>query len=301
MPEKTGVIFDIQRYSLHDGPGIRTVVFVKGCLLRCLWCQNPESQDFRSEIIYIEDNCINCEACVYACPAGAISKETLRIAKEICINCEKCADACPANAKRLIGRRVTVDEVLAEVEKDRLFYRSSGGGVTISGGEPMVQHEFVARLLEKCQERSIHTTIETCGYAKWNQVQNMLRHLDLVLYDIKHMDPEQHVKLTGVSNELILRNAARIAKTNVHMIVRIPIIPGSNDSEDNVESIAKFVVSLITVNTVEFLGYHRLGEPKCQWLGREYPMKDVSPPTREHLERLARIVSQYGLNVLIGV
>lgn len=300
MSEKTGLVFDIQRYSLHDGPGIRTVVFVKGCLARCLWCQNPESQSLQSEIIYIEKNCIRCRACIYACLTGAISKETLRIAKDICTSCEKCADVCPANARRLVGRRMTVSEVVAEVEKDRLFYRSSGGGVTISGGEPMMQHEFVARLLKKCRELSIHTAVETCGYADWNEMEKVLRHLDLVLYDIKHMDSDMHAKLTGVSNETILQNAVRIAKINVPMIIRVPIIPGSNDSEENIESTAKFVAALGRVDTIELLGYHRLGEPKYEWLEKEYSMKDVSPPTREHLERLARIAARYGLRVLIS-
>jgi len=294
-----GVIFDLQRYSIHDGPGIRTLVFMKGCPLRCLWCDNPESQNLDNEIIYIETNCIKCGRCVVACRTGAISPSTLRITNKMCTNCWACSQICPADARRVAGRQVTVHQVLGEIEKDRLFYRASGGGVTVGGGEPTMQCEFVTSLLTECQRRNIHTAIETCGYARWSRLERILQHLDLVLFDIKSMDPEEHVRLTGVSNEPVLRNARRIASYAIPVIIRVPIIPGYTDSQSNIESIAKFATGLRTVTQIELLPYHQLGERKYEWLGREYPLRRVEPPTQEHMESLGEIIMQHGLSVRI--
>jgi pyruvate formate lyase activating enzyme len=250
--------------------------------------------------MYIEKNCIKCGKCLTLCPVGAISAENFNIDREICINCGKCAEACPADAKKLVGKQVTIDEVLEEVEKDRLFYRNSCGGVTVGGGEPTMQYEFVASLLQKCQQRNIHTVMETCCYAKWDHMKRILEHLDLVYCDIKHMDPIEHMKLAGVSNRLILQNVKRVAKYMTSMIIRIPIIPGYNDSEKNIAHIAKFVASLGSVNKIELLPYHRLGEHKYEWLGREYLLKNLQPPTQEHMEKLERIVREYGLDVQLN-
>lgn len=221
----------------------------------------------------------------------------MRIDRELCTNCLACTQICPANARRVAGRQVTVDQVIEEIEKDRLFYRASGGGVTVGGGEPTMQCEFASDLLAECQRRNIHTAIETSGYASWSSFERVLPHLDLVLFDIKSMDPEEHVRLTGASNEPVLRNARRIAKYATPLIIRVPIIPGYTDSQRNIESIAKFAKELGTVAQIELLPYHQLGERKYEWLEREYPLKRVQPPTQEHVESLGEIMMQHGLSV----
>jgi len=259
-----GVIFNIERYSIHDGPGIRTLVFMKGCPLRCLWCANPESQKRLPEVGFAEKNCIKCGRCLELCPVGAIteSRKGREINREVCTSCGKCAEVCPTGALILWGREMTVKEVMEEVQKDIPFYLTSGGGVTISGGEPMMQSEFVGILLEECHRNGLHTAIETSGYANWESFERVLRHLNLVFYDLKQMDPVKHKEFTGVSNKLILENAKKIDSKGISMIIRIPIIPGYTDSEENIREIAKFTKELKTVREVNLLPYHRLGESK---------------------------------------
>jgi len=296
--EVRGVVFGIERYAVHDGPGIRTLIFLKGCPLRCLWCDNPESQKIKSEIFLITDRCIGCGECLAECPqgAGTLSKAgQITINRKLCAGCGKCVETCYAGARVLVGKCMTVEDVLGEIMKDLKFYRASGGGVTLSGGEPLMQAEFAREVLRRCNERNIHTAIETSGYANWDMIEAVFRYADLVLLDIKHMDSLVHRRLTGVPNEPILENAIRVSELKVPMVVRIPIIPGFNDSEANIRETANFVKKLRTVNKIELLAYHSYGSPKYKRLGRRYRLRNLRSPTGESMSRLKEIVVSYGI------
>lgn len=298
----TGLIFDIQRFSVHDGPGIRTTVFLKGCPLSCLWCQNPESISRRPEITYIASKCIQCDKCLDVCPEGAIrsangAKELLR---QACTLCGDCLDVCYAEALNIFGRWLTVPELMEIVELDREFYMRSGGGVTFSGGEPAAQPDFLRAACREAQARRLHTTIDTSGYVGWDTFRSILSHVDLVLYDLKHMDSAVHRRLTGVPNELILENLQRLAQIGHPVHVRVPLIPGYNDSEENVRATAAFVATLPNVKSLDILPYHRLGEPKWKQLDVSYELEDVMPPDREHVYRLAEIAGRYDVLINVG-
>lgn len=299
----TGRVFNIQRYSLHDGPGIRTTVFIKGCPLRCLWCCNPESQRLEPQILFTHDRCIGCGACITTCPEGAIRIDedgARRIQAEKCTLCGLCIEDCYAGALELIGREMTVGEVLAEVEADRPFYDQSGGGMTLSGGEPTVQSQFSLRLLQGSKALDIHTAIETCGYVGWAVWESLLPHLDLILYDLKEIDPERHKCWTGVSNDLVLDNLRRLANSGVSVIVRRPVIPGYNDGMDSIHHLGRFVHDLETVEEIDLLPYHRLGQGKHERLGKEYALGDQPSLERADVEHLREILLSYGFRVKIG-
>lgn len=307
MVEAEGVVFNIQRYSIHDGPGIRTLVFFKGCPLRCLWCDNPESQRKIPELVYDPGKCIGSKACLEACPVGALSgAETdcgdwrVDIDRALCNDCAKCAESCAPQALTMMGHRMSLGEVMKEVEKDRQFYKRSGGGVTLSGGEPTAQLEFATALLRQCHARGIHTAIETCGYREWDGFSQLLRHTDLVLCDLKHMDSEKHKLFTGVPNEPILENARRIAGEGIPMSVRFPIIPGYTDGERNIRAAARFVAALGTVGEIHLVPYHRLGEFKYARLGREYELTTLRPPSESDMKRHVEMIESYGLKAQVG-
>lgn len=297
-----GIISDIQRYSIHDGPGIRTLVFFKGCPLTCLWCSNSESQNSSPEIMYSKDKCKNCERCLSVCAQKAIEdiEGDKVIDRSICNVCGNCVDACPNQALEIAGRSMTVEDVVRECEKDVVFYRSSGGGITLSGGESLFQPEFSTAILRECHKRGIHTAVETCGLQAWEKMSPMLPYTDLVLYDLKCMDPEKHMLLTGASNRVILENARNLALEKIPMIIRLPVVPGYNDSETNIRAAAEFVATLNSVMEVNLLPYHRLGETKYKKLGIEYKLENTSPPSNEHMEGTARIIESYGLETHIG-
>jgi len=300
MTEKIkGLVFDIQRYSIHDGPGIRTLIFMKGCPLSCLWCCNPESQSPRQEIMFTPIKCIGCGRCIEVCPTGAAGKKNPLDAQSLCVVCSRCVEVCPSGARRTVGRYMTVDEVIKEVEKDLPFYFSSNGGVTVSGGEPLMQAEFVAMFLKKCREKGIHTAVETCGYGRWEDFEKILKYTDLVLYDIKHTDTQKHKELTGVGNELILENARKVSNLNIEMIIRVPVIPGCNDSPENMKATATLAKSL-KIKEVHLLPYHRLGESKYERLGRKYRLKGLSPLDKNDLSEHKKIIESYNLKVEIG-
>ena len=305
----SGLVFNIQRYAIHDGAGVRTLVFMKGCPLRCQWCSNPEGQKSHPELGFMAARCVGAEACgarcVDACPEEGIvlSREGKPVIdRGSCTHCLACSEACYYGALELIGREMTLEEVLSEVEKDRPFYRRSGGGVTVGGGEPLMQAEFVGRLLAACQQRHLHTALETTGCGSRRHLEELLEHLDLVYFDIKHMDPIRHRELTGVSNQPILENirAALAADRRCEAILRITTIPGFNDSEENISASARFAVEL-GCEKIELVPYHKLGAGKYQQYGMEYRLSHVVSPTPERMEDLRRLVEGFGLKEVTGL
>ncbi len=303
----TGQVFNIQRYSIHDGAGIRTLVFLKGCPLRCLWCCNPESQKPGPEIGLIASHCAGVEACggpcLAACPASALgvnAEGKAVIDRQRCDNCGRCAGACPKGALKLVGREMKVEEVMAEVEKDRAFYRRSGGGMTVGGGEPLAQPEFAAGLLEAAQNAYLHTALETCGHAPWGHFEAVLRHVDLLQFDLKHIDPLEHRHLTGQSNELILSNLERVLSVKVprDVIVRFPVVPGYTDTGD-IREMARYMARLGFVQ-MELIPYHRLGVSKYAQYGMVYSLAECDPPSQGMMDRLKEVVENMGLVEMSG-
>ena len=296
LQQVRGRVFNIQRYSLHDGPGIRTVVFLKGCPLHCVWCCNPESIEMKPHITFNKDKCIGDGRCIEVCPTGARDAEGYHV--EICNFCGKCVEVCPTGALELLGREMSVDEVVEEVEKDRLFYESSGGGATLSGGEVLVQRGFALEILKELRARMLHTAIETTGYAPWKQVKEIAEACDLVLYDLKHMDSKKHKNYTGVPNDLILENAVHLAKEKKDLIFRVPLIGGVNTDMQNIGLLAQFVVRT-GVREVHLLPYHRLGESKYAKLGRKYGCEGFTPE-KEEIDEIKAVFESHNLTVMIG-
>lgn len=299
---ESGKIFNIQRFSTEDGPGIRTTVFFKGCSMRCLWCANPESKSAAVQLAHRQALCKNCGKCIEACRFDAISqiqkdgKGKINIDRSKCNLCGACVDACTAGVMHLYGKYVSADEVLGIVFKDREFYTKSGGGVTASGGEVMLQPAFVAEIFSRCQRAGIHTALDTCGYfdpAAWDAVKD---YVNLVLYDIKLMDKKKHKYYTGVDNDIILQNAKTIAASDATMFIRIPLIPGVNDSRENLERTADFVHQLDKTLHIDLLPYHNYGENKYKSLNEKYQMADVTKPSNEHMEWCRSIFTERGLD-----
>jgi pyruvate formate lyase activating enzyme len=299
-----GAVFNLQHYSIHDGPGIRTTVFLKGCPLRCLWCQNPESQDLRPVIFFNAEKCTGCGICVEACPEAAIqiTEGKSRTDRRRCTGHGTCAEVCPNEARSLMGRYMTAHEVFEDVNADAIFYRNSGGGVTLSGGDPVSQPEFSAGILKLCRDAGIHTAIETCGFAGWDVLKEILQHVDLVLYDIKHMDSARHREYTGVPNELILENARRICtELKLPMLARLPIIPGYNDSPENLKGCARFIADKLGTHIkLHLLPYHRLGETKYGLMEKSNTALSTAPPGDAHMEGLRLLFEAEGLTAVIG-
>jgi pyruvate formate lyase activating enzyme len=297
--ETQGVVFNVQSYSIHDGPGIRTVVFLKGCPLSCLWCSNPESQNPRPELGVSNTLCKACGSCVERCPQHAISISEDgkgRIDRSLCVRCGQCEQYCPYHARKLYGKMYTPSELVLRIEKDMPFFLRSGGGVTFSGGEPTMQHGFLLKVLQECRRRFIHTAVETCGYiTERERVDQLLASLDLFLYDIKCMDSERHRRFTGVPNELILDNARYVASSDADMIVRVPVIPGFNDTEEDMHSIASFVLSLLSVKRVNLLPYHELGRSKYGMFDRAYSLKGGEELSENRVETLRQVIQSAGL------
>jgi pyruvate formate lyase activating enzyme len=299
--EAMTVVFNIQRFSVEDGPGIRTTVFIKGCPLRCVWCSNPESQKDFPEVAHRDSLCTKCGSCVEVCEVHAcsVTAKGTRIDRRACARCGKCVDACAPGARIFYGEEMSVDEVFKEVLRDKPFYQNSGGGVSVCGGEPLTQPEFVAELFKRCQEADIHTCLDTCGYADPSAWELVLPYTKLVLFDLKLIDPAAHLKVTGKSNEKILRSLELVAGSGVPVIVRVPVIPGINDSEESIAEIARHVASLGSLRDVSLLAYHRYGENKYQMLDRRYRLGKLTPPDDNQLERLAGIVRSFGLSAEI--
>jgi pyruvate formate lyase activating enzyme len=304
----TGRVFNIQRYSIHDGAGIRTLVFLKGCPLRCLWCSNPESQKSTPELGFIQSRCVGSEGCdapcVSVCPVEAIRLDGQTkplIDRDVCNTCGKCAEVCHHDALKVVGREMSVDEVMAEVEKDRPFYRRSGGGLTVGGGEPLAQYQFAAGLLEAAHESYLHTALETCGHAPWPHFAVVLEHVDLLQFDIKHMDPVRHKEMTGQSNELILDNLKKVRsiKDPHDVIIRIPVVPGCNNSAENIRSTADFAAGL-GFRQIELVPYHRLGTSKYAQYGMVNPLARCEPPSEADMAHLREVVRASGVTEVGG-
>lgn len=302
--ETTGVIFNTQKFSIHDGDGMRTLIFMKGCPLRCLWCSNPESQEPEVEIMDVKSKCVGCGKCVLLCENHAVKAESFDIDRKLCRRCGACARKCYANAKKIVGQTVTIREMMRLIEKDRIFYTNSGGGVTIGGGEPLMQREFVEELLKTCRASNLHTAIETCGYGKWEDVKGVFEAADQIFFDLKAMDPALHRRLTGADNERILENACRLAAfagAEKDLIFRIPLVPGCNDSRQNIEETARFAASLQRADnriSVEILPYHNLGEDKYRWLNRDYPLPGLKKFSSETVDEYKDLLRRYCLCVI---
>ena len=299
----TGCIFDIKRFAIHDGPGIRTTVFLKGCPLRCQWCDNPESQLKEPCLVYWWQRCIHCDTCLAECPRDAITVGPAGdriIHVERCDLCGRCVKACYPGALQQIGCQITVDEVFSVLEDDRPFYEESGGGVTLSGGEPLAQPAFAQALLRRCRDEYIHTAMETCGHAPWEIFRELLPYLDLLLYDLKELDPDRHQVFTAKSNELILSNLRAVALSPIPVIVRRPVIPSYNDALADMHELGHLLRELNTIQEVHLLPYHQLGRTKYERLGREYPLAGHPALQEEHVTALKDILESYGLPVRIG-
>ncbi|MDP6748092.1 MAG: glycyl-radical enzyme activating protein [Candidatus Poribacteria bacterium] len=298
-----GRIFDIKKFAVHDGPGIRTTVFFKGCPLKCWWCHNPESIRPKPELVLFENKCIHCNECFQVCPQEAHEKlpDGSRVYhQELCTLCGECVEVCYAEALVMEGRDVTVDEVMVELRKDIPFYENSGGGITLSGGEPTLQREFILELLKQCKAEGLHTAMDTSGQAQWKTFEKLLPYVDLILYDLKHMDHVEHKNHTGVSNELIHENLKKIDECGIPIEVRIPIIPGINDAKENILRSTKFLTEIKNITRVELLPYHNLGKSKYVRLGMEYQLNDLEPPGKEQMNEITEWMRPSGLEVHAG-
>ncbi|MBP8613940.1 MAG: glycyl-radical enzyme activating protein [Firmicutes bacterium] len=314
-----GTIFNIQKFSVHDGPGIRTTVFFKGCPLRCKWCHNPEGQSMTRELVVYDSRCVRCGSCLKVCPQNAIRfidldsgvriqedllvlgrKDTAVVTdREKCTVCGECVFSCPSGAREIAGKEVSSDYVLEEVIKDRIFYEQSGGGVTFSGGEPLMQPAFLKELCVMSKHEGISVAVDTSGYAPWNQIESIIPFVDTFLYDIKTMDPQKHLEYTGVSNSLILENLKKLSEVNANIIGRIPIVPGMNDDRQSVEDIGEYLSGL-NVKKANILPYHNIGIDKYERLGKTYELSDVPEPKDEDMLRVKAYLEHFGLNVEIG-
>lgn len=294
-----GAIFNIQRFSLHDGPGIRTIVFFKGCPLRCLWCSNPESHCSQPQVMYDQRRCQKCGECIEACPQKALSVTSDGlIARDAgrCNNCGACVKACVNGALSIIGTYYSVEEILRVVEKDRTFYRASGGGVTLSGGEPLFQTDFALQLLKDCKNINMHTAVETSAHVHFRDLESISGYADVMLVDIKHLDPQEHKRLTGVTNELILSNISRLAAFHPMVKVRYPLIPGCNDQEAALEKLAKWLKVHLKKPAVELLPYHRYGEHKYSMLGRNYALAGLPEHSQEKIKASLDLLRSWGID-----
>lgn len=296
-----GIVFDIKGFAIHDGPGIRTTVFLKGCPLRCEWCHNPESQALRPVLAQFKSNCIGCLKCLARCPHGALSagEDGIVIDRGGCQACGACAETCYAGALVLRGRRMTVEQVMAEVRKDRPFYENSGGGMTLSGGEPLFQPDFAIALLKAARAEGLHTCLDTCGYVSAHVLAQALPYVDLVLYDIKSVNSQRHRSRTGRPNQRILENLRALTTDGVPIKLRMPLVPGFNDRPEDIAEAARFVADLKHPPPLEILPYHRLGVGKCEALGMSAPF-EAEPPALAAVEALAEVARSYGVQCDVG-
>jgi pyruvate formate lyase activating enzyme len=298
----TGLITEIQRYSIKDGPGIRTTVFMKGCTLECSWCSNPEAISPHPELLINHRLCVHCGDCVPVCPTHAFTlvDATLDFNRELCDACGDCVSCCPEGALEIVGRGMSLEQVVDEVLRDEVFYQVSEGGVTFSGGEPLLQPGFIGSVTEQLHDKNVHIGIDTAGNVPWDSFEMVLPYTNLFLYDLKFIEGAKHEHFTGVENRMILENAQKIAESGVAMIVRMVIIPGVNDSLEEFRGMTEFVQSLKVVEQIDLLPYHKLGMAKYARLGKSYLHNDLKTPDKAHLEALRKMVEEGGFRVTVG-
>ncbi|MCK5842007.1 MAG: glycyl-radical enzyme activating protein [Candidatus Sabulitectum sp.] len=295
----SGIVFDIKRYAINDGPGIRTTIFLKGCPLHCVWCHNPEGQSPEVQKMHSAAKCIGCKQCVNLCPweACRLTPQGIVTDKAICIVCGICADNCPTKATELSGRSETVENIMAILEKEIIFFDQSGGGVTFSGGEPLLFPQFLSMLLDACGEKGIHRTLDTTGFAKTEILLDVAKRVDLFLYDIKMMDASKHRQYTGVDNSLILHNLKVLSQSGANIRIRIPLIKGINDDQRNIDETARFINTLAGKIRVELLQYHGIAKHKHQKLGQKYNSNDMAAPDAERSRQIIAAFQAYGIPV----
>ena len=300
MEDMKHIIFNIQKFSVNDGPGIRTTVFMKGCMLNCIWCHNPESKSIRPQVFLNPRRCVGCGECIKACPHSlhAFSEDgTHTIDRQKCVFCGSCVDAC-IGALEMSGKEMTVDEIIAEVMKDKTFYDNSGGGMTVSGGDPMLHPAFTLALLKAAKEKGLHTCIETSGFAKWEDVEALIPYVDLFLWDFKESDPVRHKEFTGVSNERILDNLHRLDAAGGKVVLRCPLIPGYNVRDEHLSAIASLANELTHVVRIDVEPYHPLGKSKSEAIGETYALADMTfPPDSDVKEWIAAIAEKTNVPV----
>lgn len=302
-PKQSGRIFDVKKYAINDGPGIRVTLFFKGCPLRCAWCHNPESISGKVQKMYNPDKCIGCKSCIDVCPEDACELTPAGIVTdaERCTGCGKCADICPTKATEMSGRTLTLDEAVEIVEKERVFFEESGGGVTVSGGEPLLQHEFLIALLDELGRRGIHRAVDTTGFCTTEILLEVAKRTDLFLYDVKMMDSERHKQWTGVANEKIKENLHRLAATGAEINIRIPLVKNVNDDSENMRQTAAFVAALPGgAKKVNLLPYHNIAANKYRRLGESYEQGTMSEPGEDDISRVVEIFDEAGLKADIG-
>ena len=296
MSEQTLMYMDLKRFAVHDGPGIRTTLFLKGCPLRCLWCHNPEGISGKPQLAVYSQKCIQCGECVRICPQQALTPTNAapRWNQKLCVGCGKCVGVCLGDALHLYGRRISVSEAFRLLTEDRAFY--APGGATLSGGEPLLQADACRELLRMLKEEGIHTAIDTCGAVPWDAFEKVLPFADMFLYDLKHMDSDAHRRLTGLGNENVLENLSRLSDAGAQIEIRMPIIPGMNDGDEEIEKAGRFL-STLHVQRVVLLPYHAMAGSKYQSLGMQYSMDDTPTPTAERMAELVSRLRNYGLTV----
>jgi pyruvate formate lyase activating enzyme len=299
----SAVVFEIERYATEDGPGIRTVVFFKGCNLGCRWCQNPESHSPRPQVMFYKNRCVACRRCLEACPADAIQEiPALGFITDPrrCRLCGACVDVCLSDARKIVGQQISLDAVMEEIRRDRAFYDESGGGVTFSGGEPLLQADAVRELARRCRGEGIHTAVETAGSVPWPKIEGVFPWLDLLYFDLKHIDSEAHSRYTGVPLDLILTNLRRAGNCFENLVVRIPVVPGVNATRETMARMFSYLLEETKIRRVELLPFHRLGLAKYEGLGLDYAMGGVDNMSKDECSPFAEIGRRLGFTVLVG-